>query len=91
MLLLVQIDLSEADLAAFDAYEATVQPLMARYGGRVSHAWRALDERSETHIVSFPDEAAASAYRSDPDRAAAQPLWEASGARSTVTLVRALD
>jgi uncharacterized protein (DUF1330 family) len=91
LLLLVQIDLSEADIGQFEAYEAAVQPLMARYGGRIDLCLRAVDDRSETHLVRFPDAAAAAAYRTDPDRVAFQPLWQGCGARSTVSEVRQID
>lgn len=91
MLLLVQIDLSDADIKQFEAYEAIVLPLLAKHGGRVEFCLRAVDDRSETHLIHFPEPAAADAYRADPGRVAAQPLWQASGARSIATEVRTLD
>lgn len=82
---LVTIDLTAADLAAFEAYEARVLPLLARHGGRLEARVRALDGSSETHLLFFPDAEAFEAYRCDPARLAAQDAWAACGATSVVT------
>lgn len=87
MLLLVQIDLSHADVARFEAYEAAVLALLPGHGGRLEARLRSTDGRSEFHVVAFPDAAAAAAFRTDPRRAALQGLWAESGATSVVTEV----
>ncbi len=84
---LVTIDLTAADLAAFDAYEARVLPMLARHGGRLELRVRALDGSSETHLLVFPDATAFEAYRADPARLAVQDQWEACGAVAVVTEV----
>lgn len=90
MRLLVAIDLRDADLARFEAYEAQVLPLIAVHGGRIDMRVRALDGQSETHLLHFPDAAAFEAYRADPKRLAALPLWDESGARAVTTPVEAI-
>ena len=84
MLLLVTIDLSQADLAAFERSEAKALDLLPRYGGRLEMRVRTVDGQSETHLLSFPDEAAFEAFRSAPERLALAAEWEACGARSVV-------
>jgi hypothetical protein len=84
---LVLIDLTHADLEVFEAYEATVLPLVANHGGRLELRVRALDGLSETHLLYFPSEQAFEAYRTDPARVAAQDDWARCGAKSSVTLV----
>ena len=90
MLVLVQIDLSQADIDVFNAYEAGVLPLLARYGARLEERLRAEDGQSEVHLLYFPDDRALDAFRADPDRAALQDMWHRSGAVSALTLVRRL-
>ena len=90
MRLLVLIDLSAADLARFEAYEAQVLPLLATHGGRLELRVRAIDARSETHLLHFPDDAAFAAYRADPRRLALLPEWEAAGARAEIITVEAI-
>lgn len=84
MRLLVTIDLANADLAAFERYEAKALGLLPRYGGRLEMRVRTLDGAAETHLLSFPDEAAFEAFRTDPERLALAAQWEACGARSVV-------
>lgn len=84
MLLLVTIDLSHADLAAFERYEAEALDLLPRYGGRLDMRVRAVDGQSETHLLFFPDEPAFEAFRTAPERLALAPEWEACGAHSVV-------
>jgi hypothetical protein len=91
VLRLVAIDLSGADVAAFDAYEAKVLPLVCEHGGRLEIRVRSLDGRTETHLLHFPDEQAFDRYRLDPRRIAAAPEWEKSGAKFEVTLVERMD
>lgn len=87
MLLLVTFDLAEADLGAFDRYEAQVLPLLSHHGGRLEWRVRALDGRTETHLLQFPDERAFQAFCVDPHRVALAQDWERCGARSAVTAV----
>jgi uncharacterized protein (DUF1330 family) len=84
VLRLVTIDLSQADLQAFARYEARVLALLPKHGGRLELRVRALDGRSETHLLYFPDEQAFDAFRSDPARLALADDWTRCGARSTV-------
>jgi uncharacterized protein (DUF1330 family) len=85
MLLFVQIDLSGADLPLFETYESRVLALLGRHGGRLEARLRSTDSRSEVHILEFPDAAALAAFRADPERMAAQDLWERCGASSVLT------
>jgi len=87
MLILVQIDLSSADLASFDRYKKAVLALLAGHGASLIARVRATDGRSETHLLQFPDAAALDAFKADPARTALQGLWTACGASSTVTEV----
>lgn len=87
MLLLVTIDLSAADVALFDSYEARVLPLLATHGATLEARVRALDGQREIHLLHFPDAQAFAAYRADPQRESAQPLWAQCGARSEVVEV----
>lgn len=87
MHILVQIDLSAADIALFEAYEARVLELLPAHGARLELRLRATDDRSETHLLYFPHAAALDAYRADPVRVAVQSLWDRSGAHSTLTEV----
>jgi uncharacterized protein (DUF1330 family) len=87
LLRLVAIDLSNADIPAFEAYEARVLSLVAQHGGRLEMRVRSLDGRVETHLLYFPDEQAFDCYRSDPRRIALASEWEKSGAKSEAKLV----
>lgn len=80
MLFLVQIDLTGADLAAFERHEAVVLPLLAEHGARIERRLRGPDDDFETHVLNFPSQAALDAYLADPRRAAAAELWLRSGA-----------
>jgi uncharacterized protein (DUF1330 family) len=82
---LIVINLSDADLMKFEEYEATVLPLVRKYGGRVEARVRALDGSSETHLLFFPGEQALAQYQNDPIRSGAQSLWKQCGARSVVS------
>ena len=91
MLLMVRIDLSDADVALFDAYEARVLPLLERHGARLETRVRAIDGTGEFHLLHFPDADAFAAYRADPERTAAQPLWVQCRARSELVEVARID
>jgi len=87
MLILVEIDLSNADLALFDAYEAQVLVLLSGYGANLIERLRSTDGMAEFHLLEFPNETALDAFRSDPVRASLQELWDRCGATSTLTPV----
>lgn len=80
MLLLVEIDLSAAELGVFEEYENRVLALLPKYGATLEARVRSLDDRSEVHLLRFPDDEALEASRNDPDRLAAQDLWTRCGA-----------
>ena len=80
MKLLVDIDLRAADMAAFEAYEAAVLPLLAEHGAVLERRLRAVDDSAETHLIDVPSQAALDAYLADPRRAALAPAWRACGA-----------
>ena len=90
MKLLVQIDLTAADLTAFEAYEAAVLPLLAEHGAVLERRLRAIDDSAETHLIDFPSPAALEAYLADPRRAALAPAWRACGAGASHSEVRDL-
>jgi hypothetical protein len=46
--------LPEGAPGCFDAYESTVLPLLAEYGGNLERRLRTLNDRVEAHLVSFP-------------------------------------
>jgi hypothetical protein len=87
MLLLVQIDLSDADIAVFEAYEDRVLALLGGYGARLDTRLRSKDGSTETHVLEFPDVTAFEGFRADPARLAMQAMWESCGAVSVVTEV----
>ncbi len=76
--------------AAFEAYESAVLPLLAEHGGRLERRLRSDDDRVEAHVVSFPGEAEAAAYRADPRRTGVATLLAASGAELELLTVRDL-
>ena len=87
MLRLVTIDLTQADLPAFERYEAEVLALAPKYGGRLEFRVRALDGSREIHLLYFPSDEAFERFRSDPARIEAQKHWSDIGAISSVTIV----
>ena len=90
MLRLVTIDLSNADVAAFETYETGVLALLGKHGGRLERRMRTIDGAQEIQIPRFPDAHAYEAFRNDPQRMAARPVWDASGASLSVVLVEDL-
>lgn len=82
MNILVQINLSGADLSLFDAYERQVLALLPKYGAALEARVRSCDDRQEVHLLHFPDPDAFEAFRNDPARLAAQDIWNRSGATS---------
>jgi len=91
MLLLVHIDLTNANLPQFDAYEETVLALLHDHGAKLMVRLRSTDGLKETHLLEFPDRPAFDAFRANPIRAAAQTAWEQCGATSIVTEVERID
>jgi hypothetical protein len=83
-------DHRSADIPEFEAYEATVLPLLAKYGARLEMRLRSVDGLSETHVLFFPDMQAFENFREDPMRVAAQPSWKACGAKSVTVEVERL-
>lgn len=82
--LVVTIDLSQADLMAFDAYETQVLALLPRYGGRIERRLRADNGAREFHILHFTDNDGYAAFLSSPERAALQAAWPSTAASATV-------
>ncbi len=82
--MLAHFDLTGADLAAFEAYEDAVLPLLADHGARLERRFRSLDNALEVHILYFPSTEARLAYLADPRRAAHAPMWQTSRASATL-------
>ena len=82
MLRLVMIDLSAANVSAFEAHEAKVLALLKRHGGRLEARLCSLHRASEIHLVFFPDQSSFDAYLNDPVRQTALAEWERCGAKS---------
>jgi hypothetical protein len=80
---LVTMDLTNANLEAFEAYEARVLPLLGKHGGQLEMRVRSVDGSCETHLLFFPHAQAYQNYLSDPDRVAARCDWERCGAKSS--------
>lgn len=91
MLMLVQIDISEAEMGAFEDYETRVLALLGNHGGKILERLRSIDGKSEVHLLHFSDACALEAFRADPARIALQELWLTSGALSRLTEVRRLN
>ncbi|MEO8466482.1 MAG: hypothetical protein ABI640_14150 [Gammaproteobacteria bacterium] len=87
MTFIVSIWLKDNDVAGFESFERQAATLMAGHGGRVDSVVRCGGEEGtpfEVHLVSFPDAAAAAAYRADPRLAKLLPLRERVIARTDV-------
>jgi len=84
---IVSIWLKGNDVAGFEAFERQAATIMAAHGGRVENVVRCGGEGGtpfEVHVVSFPDAAAAGAYRADPRLAKLLPLRDRVIARTEV-------
>ena len=67
--------LTIGDRAAFDAFEARAQAVMARHGAAIERAIAIQGPPArEVHVVSFPSDDAWQAYRADPDLVDLAPL-----------------
>ncbi|HEX4334457.1 MAG TPA: VOC family protein [Polyangiaceae bacterium] len=66
--LVISIHVRDGKRAEFEDFERRVQSILANHGGRLEQRLLGAggDEPDEIHVVSFPDEAALSAYRTDP-------------------------
>ncbi|MDE1173358.1 MAG: hypothetical protein PW790_06745 [Parvibaculaceae bacterium] len=91
MFILVQIDISQADIALFDDYEAQVLALVGNHRGTLIERLRSINGKSEVHLLHFPDAKALDAFRGDPARAALQELWLRCGASSSLIEVQRLS
>jgi uncharacterized protein (DUF1330 family) len=84
---IVSIWLKGNDVAGFESFERQAATIMAAHGGRVDSVVRCGGEGGapfEVHLVSFPDAAAAGAYRADPRLAKLAPLRDRVIARTEV-------
>ena len=82
MRLLVQIDLTDADIARFEAYETAVLALLPDHGGMLELRVRGTDRPIETHVLSFPSDQAFDDFVHDPRRIALAQDWVDCGARA---------
>ena len=91
MLLLATFDLSGADIALFEEYEAAVLPLLARHGGRLLQRVRSLDSRPSRSIssnsIAKRGSKASASTRTGRRR---KPLFERCRAESVLTPVRSI-
>jgi hypothetical protein len=69
-------------VAAFQAFESRVLPLMKQFGGVLERRLRSADGQTEIHVLSFPSTEALDAYRNSEQRGEHLPLLEHSGALS---------
>lgn len=91
MRLLVQIDLSNADVTLFEAYEERVLALLGDHSATLEARLRSKDGRTEVHVLQFRDALAFEGFRVDPARLAMQAMWDDCGAVSVITEVDRLD
>ncbi len=82
MKLLIQIDLSSADLDRFEAYERAVLALLSDHGGVLELRVRGTDEATETHVIAFASEAGFDDFVHDPRRIALAQAWVDCGAKA---------
>jgi hypothetical protein len=76
--LVLIVDVPEASLRGFLAYEDGVLPLLGRHGGLLERRLRTADGHTEVHVLSFTDRAGYQAYLDDPERAGHRTLLEGS-------------
>jgi hypothetical protein len=84
LLLALVARIPASGIAAFQAYEDAVLPLLPRHGGTLQRRLRSADGTVEVHVVHFTSQAAFEGFRDDPGRAAAAHLMTASGASTEV-------
>jgi len=84
---IVSIWLKDNDVAGFEAFERQAAAIMAAHDGHVETVVRCGGEGGapfEVHVVSFPDAAAAGAYRADPRLGKLLPMRDRVIARTEV-------
>jgi hypothetical protein len=89
MLLAQIVRIPAGGVADFQQFESRVLPLLPRFGGALERRVRGHDGQFEVHLVSFRSQEALDAYLVHPERVAALPLLERSGA--VAELVDVLD
>lgn len=67
-------------IAAFQAYEDAVLPLLEEHGGTLERRLRNAEGTVELHVVRFASRASLDQFRADPRRQAAAPLLQQSEA-----------
>jgi len=82
MKLLIQIDLSDADLDKFEAYERAVLALLPDHGGVLELRMRGTDQPVETHVIAFASETGFDDFVHDPRRIALAQAWVDCGAKA---------
>lgn len=90
MLILVQLDISGADMTLFEEYESQTLGLLAGHGAQLIERLRSTDGHREVQLLYFPDKNALDAFRADPGRAQLQDLWLRCGATANLTEVERL-
>ncbi|MCC6293257.1 MAG: hypothetical protein IT164_11455 [Bryobacterales bacterium] len=81
LILVVTLEVRNEAAADFDRFETQAAAILSKRGGRIERVIRlegsaAPGSFCEVHLVSFPDEAAFNAYRSDPELLALKNLRE---------------
>jgi hypothetical protein len=82
MTLVVRLTVRRSMADEFRSFERAAARIVIRHGGAVERQVTILDDPGggdfrEVHIVTFPDDQAYAAYRSDPEVLALRPLREA--------------
>jgi antibiotic biosynthesis monooxygenase (ABM) superfamily enzyme len=91
MLIVVTIDLSMANLAAFDRYEEKALSLLVAMCGTLQRRIQSRDTTTETHILHFANEDSFARFMASPDRAALHPEWLACGAKASLYFADDVD
>ncbi|MBX3114507.1 MAG: hypothetical protein KF836_08070 [Fimbriimonadaceae bacterium] len=85
MKLFVHITIPESGIRAFRKYESIVLSVLAEHNGTLVGQYRNNAGTEEFHIVEFTTASDFDNFGQDPRRLAANPLWDESGASSTIT------
>lgn len=91
MLLVVDLDLSDADFQAFEDYEDRVLALLPEFGATLRERLRSLDNGREFHLIEFPNEEEFSRFMGDSRRKALAPMQKQGNASTTIYNVRRLS
>src|SRR5947209_2619348 len=70
LLLACVVEMAPGHEAAGQAYEDSVLAFLARHGGALERRVRAVDGRSEVHLIRFADPAGYRSFMVDPERLA---------------------